>query len=112
MIPSQIACEGLVEERFLQLVEGVELVLVEGFKPLAHEKRYRFTRRRGDRGGKKTESFSLPASSASPREMMERFHSQIAVEGLVEKGFLQLVEGVELVLVEGFEPLGFLLDRL
>jgi hypothetical protein len=39
--------------------------------------------------------------------MMERFHSQIAGEGLVEEGFLQLVEGVELVLVEGFEPLGF-----
>jgi hypothetical protein len=104
---SQIAGEGLVEEGFLQLVEGVELVLVEGFKPLAHAKRYWFTRRRGDRGGKNTESFSLPASSASPREMKERFHSKIAGEGLVEEGFLQLVEGVELVLIEGFQPLGF-----
>jgi hypothetical protein len=51
----------LVEEGFLQLVEGVELVLVEGFKPLAHAKRYRFTRRRGDRGGKILKSFSLSA---------------------------------------------------
>jgi hypothetical protein len=57
---SQIAVEGLVEKGFLQLVEGVELVLVEGFKPLAHEKRYRFTRRRGDRGGKKLNPFLYP----------------------------------------------------
>jgi hypothetical protein len=33
-IPSQIAAEGLVEEGFLQLVEGVQLALVEGFEPL------------------------------------------------------------------------------
>ena len=32
--------------------------------------------------------------------------SQIPGEGLVEEGFFKLVEGVELLLVEGFEPLG------
>ena len=31
--------------------------------------------------------------------------SQIAAEGLVEEGLLQLVEGVQFALVEGFEPL-------
>ena len=45
MIPSQIATEGLVEEGFLQFVEGVQLVLVEGFEPLVHAEK------KGSRGG-------------------------------------------------------------
>jgi hypothetical protein len=33
--------------------------------------------------------------------------SQVAVEGTVQQGLFQLVEGGELLLVDGFEALGF-----
>jgi hypothetical protein len=33
-ISLQIAAEGSLEEGFLQLVEGIQLALVKGFKPL------------------------------------------------------------------------------
>ena len=122
----EVPVEGLVEEGLFQLVEGGELAAVDGFQALgfgrlrvggpaqepltscaAEMRRGGAMLRRRGRGKALTGGdghWDGPLSCARSKRLVFRVREclEVPVEGLVEEGLFQLVEGGELAAVDGF----------